>query len=120
MVSATTFTAGSYTLPNTSGIFNFNGSLSSSVATAVPTATCVGTCTLPNDAAVTYPVNILTLASSPTLYKVYDAANTTGVGVMTLGVSTDANPIGWWVQVPANSYAGVYTSTVTIELVSGP
>jgi hypothetical protein len=39
---------------------------------------------------------------------------------MTIGVSTAANPIGWWVQVPANTYTGVYTSTVTLEMVSGP
>jgi hypothetical protein len=65
-------------------------------------------------------VNIITAASSPTLYKVYSTPNNTGEGVWTIGVSTAANPIGWWVQVPANSYAGTYTSTVTIELVSGP
>ena len=91
------------------------------MATTAPTATCVATCTLPVDTAVTYPVNIITAASSPTPYKVYDATLSTGDGgAMTIGVSTDANPIGWWVQVPAGAYAGVYTSTVTLEMVSGP
>jgi hypothetical protein len=45
VVSATTFTAGTHTLPNTSGTFNFTGSLSSSVAITAPTPYCVGTCT---------------------------------------------------------------------------
>jgi hypothetical protein len=118
VVSATTFTNGTHTLANT-GTFNFTGSLTSPVSTTAPTATCVGTCTLPTNT-TTYPVNIITAAASPTAYKVYDTAASTGEGVMTLGVSTAASPIGWWVQVPAASYAGVYTSTVTIEMVSGP
>jgi alpha-tubulin suppressor-like RCC1 family protein len=120
VVSATTFTAGTHTLPNTSGTFNFTGSLSNSVATTAPTTTCTGTCTGTAASSTTsYPVNIIT-AASPALYKVYSTPNNTGEGVWTIGVSTAANPIGWWVQVPANSYAGTYTSTVTIELVSGP
>jgi len=65
-------------------------------------------------------VSILTAASSPTLYKVYNATSGTGEGVMTIGGSSAANPIGWWVQVPASAYAGSYTSTVTLEAVSGP
>jgi hypothetical protein len=117
VVSATTFTNGTHTLPST-GTFNFTGSLSSPLATTAPTATCVGTCTLPTDT-TTYPVNIVT-AASPTAYKVYDTTAGTGEGVMTIGVSTAANPIGWWVQVPANTYTGVYTSTVTHEVISGP
>jgi hypothetical protein len=61
-----------------------------------------------------------TAVSSPTVYTVYDSAATTGVGVMTIGGSAALNPIGWWVQVPGAAYAGVYTSTVTLEVVSGP
>jgi len=118
VVSATTFTNGTHTLANT-GTFNFTGSVTSPVSITAPSATCVGTCTLPTNT-TTYPVNIITAAASPTAYKVYDTAASTGEGVMTLGGSTAANPIGWWVQVPAATYAGVYTSTVTIEMVSGP
>jgi hypothetical protein len=118
VVSATTFTNGTHTLPNTSGTFNFTGSLSSSLATTAPTATCVGSCTLPADT-TTYPVNIIT-AASPTAYKVYDTPASTGEGVMIIGGSTAANPIGWWIQMPASGYTGTYTSTVTLEVVSGP
>jgi len=117
-VSATTFTTGPKSLLNT-GAFDFTGSVSSSAAATAPTATCVGSCTLPTDT-TTYPVVMNTAVSSPTVYTVYDTAASTGEGVMTLGGSTAANPIGWWVQVPAATYVGVYTSTVTIEMVSGP
>jgi hypothetical protein len=117
-VSATTFTTGPKSLPNT-GAFDFTGSVISSLASTAPTATCVGSCTLPTDTS-TYPVVMATAVSSPTVYTVYDTAASSGEGVMTLGGSSAANPIGWWVQVPAASYAGVYTSTVTLEMVSGP
>jgi alpha-tubulin suppressor-like RCC1 family protein len=117
-VSATTFTTGPKSLPNT-GAVDFTGSVSSSLAVTAPTATCVASCTLPTNTA-TYPVVMATAVSSPTVYTVYDTAASTGEGVMTLGGSSTANPIGWWVQVPASVYAGVYTSTVTLEVVSGP
>jgi hypothetical protein len=61
-----------------------------------------------------------TAVSSPTVYTVYDTSVSTGEGVMTIGGSGAANPIGWWVQVPAAAYAGSYTSTVTLQVVSGP
>ena len=117
-VSATTFTTGSKSLPNT-GAVDFTGSVSSSLAGTAPTAACVASCTLPTDT-TTYPVVMATAVSSPTAYTVYDTSVGTGEGVMTLGGSSAANPIGWWLQVPAAAYAGVYTSTLTLEVVSGP
>jgi hypothetical protein len=65
-------------------------------------------------------VAITTAASSPTIYKIYDTATSTGGGAITIGGSAAANPIGWWVQVPASVYTGSYTSTVTLAVVSGP
>jgi alpha-tubulin suppressor-like RCC1 family protein len=117
-VSATTFTTGTYTLPNTAAA-DFTGSILSYQATTAPTATCSGSCTLPTDTSV-YPVAITTAPSSPTTYTVYDTAASTGEGAMIIGGSTAANPIGWWVQAPASTHAGTYTSTVTLEVVSGP
>ena len=117
-VSATTFTTGPKSLSNT-GAVDFTGSVSSSAASTAPSATCVGPCTRPTDT-TTYPVVMTTAGSSPTAYTVYDTSVSTGEGVMTIGGSSAANPIGWWVQVPAAAYAGVYTSTVTLEVVSGP
>jgi alpha-tubulin suppressor-like RCC1 family protein len=117
-VSATTFTTGPKSLPDT-GAVDFTGSVSNALAVTAPTATCVGSCTPPTDT-TTYPVVMATAVSLPAVYTVYDSAVGTGEGVMTIGGSGAANPIGWWVQVPANAYAGVYTSTVTLDVVSGP
>jgi hypothetical protein len=117
-VSATTFTTGPKSLPN-AGAVDFTGSVSSSLASTAPSATCVGSCTLPTDT-TTYPVVMATAVSSPSVYTVYDTAAGTGEGVMIIGGSAAANPIGWWVQVPASTSAGSYTSTVTLQVVSGP
>ena len=119
--AATTFTNGSYTFPDT-GTFVTNGSTSSITGTAAPTATCSsgpGSCTLPTNS-TTYPVAISTAASSPTPVVIYDTAAATGLGQIVIGGSTAANPVGWWVNVPASASAGSYTSTITVEIISGP
>lgn len=46
--------------------------------------------------------------------NIYDSSATTGLG------SIDVSSVGWWLNVPSNTAAGAYTSTVTLELVSGP
>jgi len=116
--SATTFTNGSHTFPNT-GTFVTTGSVSSIAATTAPTATCSGSCTLPTDT-TTYPVAITTAASSPTPSTIYDTAASTGLGQMIIGGSAQPNPVGWWVNVPASASSGSYTSTITMEIISGP
>jgi len=116
--SATTFTNGSHTLPN-AGTLVTTGSVTSVTATTAPTATCTGTCTLPTNS-TTYPVAITTAASSPTPVTIYDTAAATGLGQIVIGGSTQANPVGWWVNVPASAVAGSYTSTLTMAIVSGP
>jgi hypothetical protein len=117
-VAAATFTNGTYTLADT-GTFVLTGSISSITATTAPSATCVTSCTPPGDTA-TYPVAITTAASSPTPATVYDVPAATGLGPVTLGGHSAANPAGWWVKVPANARVGAYTSTVTVAVVSGP
>jgi hypothetical protein len=116
--SATTFTNGSHTFPNT-GTFVTNGSVTSITSTSAPTATCTGTCTLPTNT-TTYPVAITTAASSPTPSIIYDTAVATGMGQIVIGGSAQPNPVGWWVNVPASATAGSYTSTITMEIISGP
>ncbi len=108
-VAATTFTNGTHTLTNT-GTFVLTGSISSISATSAPSASCVTSCTPPGDTA-TY---------SPTSATVYDVPAGSGLGPVTLGGTSAANPVGWWVKVPANALAGAYTSTVTVAVVSGP
>lgn len=116
--SATTFTNGSATFPNAT-TFSTNGSTSSATATSAPTATCTATCTLPSNS-TTYPVAIATAASSPTPVTIYDNAASSGLGQILIGGSTHANPVGWWVQVPASAISGAYTSTITMAIISGP
>jgi hypothetical protein len=117
-VSATQFTTGTVTLSNT-GTFSTNGGTSSITATTPPSATCFtgSTCTLPTNT-TTYPVAITTAASSPTPVTVYDTSATTGRGSITIGGTP--NPVGWWLNIPSNTAFGTYTSTVTLELISGP
>ena len=73
----------------------------------------------PTDIA-TYPVSITTAGSSPPAFKVFDSAGGSGLGTVTIGGHGAANPIGWWVKVPAVARAGTYTSTVTMAITSGP
>lgn len=117
-VSATTFTNGAHTLPNT-GTFVATGSVTSVAASSAPSTACVTSCTPPADS-TTYPVAITTAASSPPATVVYDDPAGSGLNAATLGGHGAANPIGWWVNVPADATAGGYTSTVTVAVVAGP
>lgn len=100
-------------LDNT-GTFSTNGSLTAATDTTAPTVACVttSTCTLPTNL-TTYPI-AFTTGPAVTPVNIYDAAAATGVGGM------NVSSVGWWLNVPANTAAGAYTSTVTLELVSGP
>jgi hypothetical protein len=117
-VSATTFTTGTRTLPD-SGTLVFTGSTSSITTTTGPGATCRTSCTPPTNA-TTYPVAITTAASSPTPVTVYDAVAGSGLGPATLGGHGTASPAGWWVSIPGSVLVGAYASTVTVAVVSGP
>ena len=110
-VSATQFTTGSHTL-NNSGTLSTNGSLTSATANTAPTTACFtgSTCTLPSNS-TSYPVPITTGAAA---VKIYDDATSAGLGDITIG------NVGWWLAIPANTLAGVYTSTFTYEINSGP
>jgi hypothetical protein len=117
-VSATTFTdASSGTLPD-SGTFSGNGSTSSQASTTAPSSACTvtGQCTAPTNA-VTYPVAITTAASTPTASTIYSAAAGTGIGSVLIGGTT---PVGWWISLPGTAAAGTYTSTVDLNVATGP
>jgi WxL domain surface cell wall-binding len=120
-VSATTFTSTSpaATLPNAL-TFSTNGSITSAVATAAPTAACGtgATCILPTDTTV-YPVAITTAATTPTPFKIYDTSAATGLGSITIGLP-GAAPVGWWIAVPGAAVSTTYTSTITLEVNSAP
>ena len=97
----TTGAAGGYTLP-----------LSASTISGVATVNGGGTSTAPLDA-VSYPVAVPSGPSAPAPVKFFDSTADAGMGRFT--VSPTVN-----VFVPQDSYAGIYTSTLTLGIVSGP
>jgi hypothetical protein len=117
-LAATTFTNGTATLPDT-GTLATNGSAAAATDATAPSAACTAasTCTLPTDN-TTYPVAVTTGAAVAPV-NIYDASAATGQGSIVIG-TPGANPVGWWLAVPANATVGAYTSTVTVSLVAGP
>ncbi len=101
-LTSTTFTTGTRTLATTA-----------SSLTAVTAGCTTGvTCTNPTNA-VTFPVADPAGATAPAAVKFFNAAANTGMGSFTI-TPTIA------VSVPGNSYAGTYSSTLTVAAVAGP
>jgi len=121
-VAATTFTDGTDTLTADTTL-STNGSVASQASTAVPTAACSTgstTCTVPVNTALaaSYPIAIPTgpaLAGLP----IYEAALASGLGSITIG-TPGANAVGWWIAIPANTVPATYTSTFTMDIITGP
>jgi len=103
-VTSTTFTSGApvHTL-----------STSASSVTGV-TSTCAGgtTCTNPTNS-IGYPLTVPAAGTAPTAVKLFNAAANSGMGRFTVTPSIS-------VSVPGNSFAGTYSSTVTVAVASGP
>lgn len=102
-ITSTTFTSGSHSLSTTA-----------SSITAGPTVGCSSgsTCTNPTNG-ITYPVGVPAAATAPTAVKFYNAAANTGMGTMTITQTVT-------ISIPANTFVGSYTSTVSVAIVSGP
>jgi hypothetical protein len=103
-ITSTEFTSASGTLPATA-----------STIAAAPSATCntaFANCTAPTNA-ISYPVAVPAGPTAPTAVKFFDAAAATGTGMFTITPTVT-------VSVPQNSFAGTYTSTLTIAIASGP
>jgi hypothetical protein len=101
-ITSTQFTTGTRTLPS-----------NSSTITAV-TSSCAngGLCTNPTNS-IAYPLAVPAATTPPVAVKFYSAASGTGKGLFTLTPTVS-------VLVPQNSFAGTYSSTFTIAVVSGP
>jgi|SRR5690242_521758 len=89
-------------------------STSATSLTSAPSDACDAgaTCTLATNS-ITYPYVLPAGATAPTATKLYNATANTGLGNQTVTPS-------WKLFVPASTFAGTYTSTWTISLVSGP
>lgn len=101
--TSTTFGAGGHSLPTT--------------ATTVgsgPTAACDNgaTCSTATDG-VSFPYSLPAASTAPTATELFNAATDTGMGNQTFTPT-------WTLAIPADTYAGSYTSTWTLSLVSGP
>jgi hypothetical protein len=137
-VTATPFTCtvlvtapcvGTDTLPTTASgaanpTFSTNGDIGSPTTTTAPGDACssgVSTdCTLPTNS-TTYPVQVVT--DGTTASTIFNAATGTGLGSVDIGPTTTnpaLAPVGWWLHAPSDTVAGTYTSTITIDIVSGP
>ena len=101
--TSTTFTSGGHTLATTA-----------TTVQAGPTIACDATvtCTLATDS-TTYPYSLPAAATAPTATKLVDTAAGTGMGNQTVTPT-------WSLAIPASTYAGSYTSTWMLSLVSGP
>jgi hypothetical protein len=103
----------SLTIDGAAQAANYTLATTASSLTGV-TAVCVGgsTCTNPTNA-ITYPVAVPAAGTAPTAVKFFNAAVNTGMGKFTI-TPTIA------ISLPANTFAGAYTSTITLAVVSGP
>lgn len=78
------------------------------------TAVCVGgsTCTNPTNS-VTYPLTVPAGSTAPTAVEFFNAAVNSGMGKFTVTPTVS-------IAIPAHTFAGTYTSTITLAAVSGP
>jgi hypothetical protein len=83
-----------------------------SKVTAVTSVCAVGPCVNPTNS-VAYPVTVPAAGVPPAAVRFFNAAANTGQGTFTVTPTVK-------VSVPQNSYAGTYTSTLTLAIVSGP
>jgi hypothetical protein len=97
-----------------------NGSATTALSSARPRPTCAtgSTCTLPGYQKIAYPVSVpictgANTGSTCTPATLAIAPPTTGLGAVVC--TTD-----WWLTIPANTFAGLYTDTITLSLSSGP
>jgi hypothetical protein len=103
-ITSTQFSTGTHTLVTGA----------STIQTA-PTAVCVSAfanCVAPTNA-VGYPVSVPAGAGPPAAVKFFNAAAATGAGQFTVTPTVS-------VSVPQNSFAGTYSSTLTLAMISGP
>jgi hypothetical protein len=102
-ISSTTFIAGSHTL-----------STSASSIIAVPAVSCNAgsSCTNATNS-ITYPLGVPAGTIAPAAVKFFNAAANTGMGKFTITPTVT-------ISIPANTFAGSYTSTVSVAVVSGP
>jgi WxL domain surface cell wall-binding len=101
--TSTTFSGGGHTLPT-----------DATTVGVEPTVACDAstTCSTASDS-VSFPYSLPAGTTAPSATELFNAAADTGMGDQTITPS-------WTLAIPADTYAGSYTSTWTLSLVSGP
>ena len=111
-----TGTGSGWNLTVTSTTFTNGGgktlSTTASQVTGVSSACAGGTCTNPTNS-VSYPLTLPAGATPPTAVKLFNAGVDTGMGDFTVTPTVG-------VTIPANAYAGTYSSTITLAVASAP
>ena len=79
--------------------------------------TTTSDCTAPTGDTATYPLPIPTAGSTPAPVTLYTADVGSGLGSVLIG---SADKIGWWLSLPGNVAAGTYTSTIHLNVATGP
>lgn len=82
---------------------------STNITNAVVTSSCTSNCPVNG---ITYPVSVTAGGSAVTFFNNTSTGGSHGVGNFTIQATFS-------ISVPGNSYAGKYTSTVTLAFVSG-
>jgi hypothetical protein len=117
-VQDTRGTGAGWNLTVTSTTFSTGGgspnllATSASSLTGVVAACSTGTCTNAINAQG-YPISVPAGTSAPTAVKFFNTSASNGMGRFTITPT-----IG--VTVPQNAFAGTYSSTLTVSIVSGP
>ena len=106
-------TATSTLFKTTSGNTLPAGATTVGSAPAAPACDTNVTCTVGGATTVAFPYTLPAGASAPVATKLYNAPANTGMGDQTVSPT-------WTLAIPGNAYAGNYTSTWTLSLVSGP
>lgn len=85
----------------------------STITSAVSAPNGTGTYTNPNNSISNTSLGVPAGCPAPTAVKLFNAALNSGMGHFTITPTIN-------ITIPANAYAGTYSSTVTLAIVSGP
>jgi hypothetical protein len=103
-ITSTQFKDGSgHTLPTTA----------SQITNLTSGCTSGSTCTGPSNSVTWSGLTIPAASTAPAAVKFFDAAANSGLGSVDFNMTVT-------VTVPANTYAGTYSSTVTLSMITGP
>jgi len=104
--TSTTFTSGAHSLATGATTIASTPGVACDTGATCALATVLGS-------KVSYPYTLPAGATAPTATEMFDANANTGMGNQTVTPT-------WALAIPANTYAGTYTSTWTVSLVSAP